>query len=313
MINPYVRSDSPIVGHASQLSQLAHDLESGNLAHAYLFIGPTHIGKFTVAKWFAKELMGQGDVDLLLHPDVLILDQLWMEETNDDLDALAKSSNVPQQHRAKAKVKTDVIGIEDVRVIQEKLYETGVSPYRICMIRNASRMKDEAANAFLKTLEEPPPKRVFILTAPSLNDVLPTISSRSRVVTFQRVGSKHVQPLLKDLDPDDASFILHAAQGAPGTAIRLRDDPDALRIEKQLHSQAHAVWTARSLADRLRSLKPLLDRGNEADEFLRHLALSLREVPTMSRPQERALQQLVEDLETNAHRGLMVQRFAMGI
>lgn len=315
---------SPLIGHAPQIAQLERDLETGNLAHAYLFVGPPRTGKFTVAKWFAKRIMTQHaasdtrqsieqQIDRLIHPDVLVLDTLWMEEVNDDWDEIARHSNVPQQHRAKAKVKTDVIGIEDVRVIQERLYETGLSSHRVCMIRDIERMRDEAANAFLKTIEEPPPGRVFLFTAESEAGVIPTIASRCRIVHFSRVGDREIVGMLTDLEPDESRFIVHIAQGAPGLATELHDDPDRLREEKQIHQQARSVWTARNLAGRLESLKPLSERGPDAERFLRHLALTLRESPEGTREQERALMQLVRDLETNAHRQLMVQRFALEI
>jgi DNA polymerase III subunit delta' len=324
-----VTRPSPLVGHAVQIHQLEQDLQSGNLSHAYLFVGPPRIGKFTVAKWFAKRIMTHSStleysstrvlgpeaierqIDQLIHPDVLVLDKLWMEEVSDDWNVIAKYSNIPQQHRAKAKVKTDIIGIDDVRMIQERLYETGMSSHRICLIRSVERMRDEAANAFLKTIEEPPPGRVFILTAESASSVIPTIASRCRIVRFQRVGDREIAQMLTDLDPVDAHFIVRIAQGAPGLAKKLHDDPDALRIEQQVHDHARSVWTARTLADRLGQLKPLFERGPEAESFLRHLSLTLRDLPGGERSQERALMQLVRDLETNAHRQLLVQRFAL--
>lgn len=319
---PVTRS-SPLVGHAAQIAQLEQDLKSGNLAHAYLFVGQPRIGKFTVAKWFAKRIMGNDNpenrerieeqIDRMIHPDVLVLDQLWMEEVSDDWDVIAKTSNVPQQHRAKSKVKTDIIGIEDVRVIQERLQETGTSAHRLCLIRNIGRMRDEAANAFLKTIEEPPPGRVFLFTADSESDVIPTIASRCRIMRFTRAGDRDIAGMLGDLEHDESRFIVHIAQGAPGLAKTLHDDPDLLRIEKQVHDHAKSVWTSRTLADRLAQLKPLFERGAESEQFLRHLSLSLRELPSGTREQERALMQLVRDLETNAHRQLMVQRFALEI
>ena len=313
-----------IIGHRAQLAQLESDLSSGNLSHAYLFVGPPGIGKFTVTKWFAKKIMTKDappseherieeQMDRLIHPDVLVLDQLWMDDVCDDFDVIAQSSNIPQQHRAKAKVKTDVIGIDDVRVLQERLNETGTSGHRLCLIKSVERMRDEAANAFLKTLEEPHPGTVFLLTAESEEIVLPTIRSRSRVVAFQRVGEQEIQSLLSGVDATDARFILHIAQGAPGLAVRLRDDPDALAHEKQVHDQARNVWVARSLADRLQLLTPLHERGKEAEQFLRHLAITLRESPNRSRSGEAALTALIRERETNAHRQLMVQKFALDI
>ncbi len=311
-----------ILGHKKQLLQLEQDLASGNLSHAYLFTGPANIGKTTVARWFAKEILmrhvADGDreqashaIDHLFHPDILMLDQLWMEEKMEDWDFIAQSSNLPQQHRSKAGLKTDTIAVDDIREIQQRVNETGDLPNRVCIIRGIERMQDGAANAFLKTLEEPPAGRVFILTADSTSDVLSTIISRSRVIRFERVGDRDVQALLGDLDQPDASFIAHIAQGAPGLALTLRDDPDLLRAERLLHTQAIAFWESDSLHDRLLNTKPLLERGNDANRFLFHLALALRQKPDAKRDQERSLQQLTEALTTNANRSLITQRFAM--
>lgn len=317
-------SSSPIIGHKKQLLQLEQDLSTGNLSHAYLFTGPANIGKTTVARWFAKEILmrdvadsdreqASRAIDHLFHPDILMLDQLWMEDKMEDWDMIAQSSNLPQQHRAKAGLKTDSISVDDIREIQQRVNETGDLPHRVCIIRGIERMQDGAANAFLKTLEEPPAGRVFILTSDAPSDVLTTITSRSRVMRFERVGDRDVLGLLGDVDTSDASFIAHIAQGAPGRALTLRDDPDALHAERLLHTQAIAFWESDSLHDRLGYAKPLLERGAEAERFLFHLALALRRKPDSQREWERDLQKLTESLATNANRALITQRFAMAV
>lgn len=317
-------SHREIIGHKKQLLQLTQDLESGNLSHAYLFAGAPHLGKMTVAHWFAREILSRGvegeekvlalrQMDRLIHPDLLVLDQLWMEDRMEDWDVIAKSSNLPQQHRAKAGVKTDVIGIDDVREIQGRLQETGQLPSRVCIIRGIERMNDAASNALLKILEEPPEGRIFILTTESQGTLLPTITSRSRVLRFERVGDRDLQVLLQDTAGEDATFIVHVAQGAPGTAIRLMEDPDALREEKLLHTQAVSFWGASTIHDRFKQLSPLADRGENADRYLFHLALALREVPDYTHIQEEALRDLARGLRTNAHRVLQIQNFAMSV
>ena len=263
-----------IVGHARQIAELENDLETGNVAHAYLFAGPPNVGKSTVAKWFATELLTRGfdpeaalvarsQIDRLLHPDFLSLDKLWIEDKSEDLDEIAESSNLPQAHRRKApSMKSDVISIDDVRVVQEKVYETG-GPRRVCFIRGIDRLQDAAANAFLKILEEPPEGRVFLLTVGSDTQLLPTIVSRSRVVKFDRVADALVAPLIADLSDDDRSFVLHVAQGAPGAAIALAADPDLLREERLMHAQATSFWGPASLSERLKLLAPIGERGPE--------------------------------------------------
>jgi len=313
-----------IVGHASVLTELERDLEIDNIAHAYLFTGPSHIGKTNVAHWFATELLLKGvaeekregvqtRVEKLTHPDLLSLDQLWMEGFCEDWDVIAKTSNAPQQHRAKKPgAKTDIISIDDVRALQERLYETGTGQYRCCFIRAVGRMQAAAANAFLKILEEPPEGLVFLLTTQTFSALLPTIISRTRVVRMQRLSYEELAPLLEETPEEDKQFILHIAQGAPGTICALRDNPDLLREHKLMHSKALSFWQSHSLKDRLQVLAALHKRGEEADKFILHLALALRD-QQLSHKQTKAFNRLVRGLNTNAHRQLLAQQFALSI
>lgn len=316
---------SSIVGHARQIANLETDLESGNVSHAYLFAGPEHVGKSTVARWFASELLTRGldpdakekaqsQIDRLLHRDFLSLDQLWIEDQSEDLDLIAKSSNLPQSHRWKSPaMRSDVISIDDVRVIQEKVYETGEGPRRVCFIRGIDRLQDAASNAFLKILEEPPEGRTFIVTTGSDTQLLPTIVSRTRVLKFDRVPDAALAPLVSSLPEEDRAFVLHLSQGAPGTAIALAGDPDRLREERLMHNQALSIWGPMSLSERLKVLTPLTEKGENAGRFLLHLALALREGPTSSVSRAQALRRLTGRLQTNAYKPLIVQEFALGI
>ncbi len=320
-----ISSSSSILGHTAQISALTLDLKAGNIAHAYLFEGPAHVGKATVAKWFAGTLLAIGRspeeqerlphmIEKLLHPDFLILDKLWMEEQMEDADELAKYSNVSQEHRKKARAKTDTIGIDDVRAIQERLQETGTGKYRICIICDVERMQDEAVNALLKILEEPPAGVVFILTTATFYALLPTLISRSRVLHFSRLPDSVITGMLpRDMSDEDRGFALRISQGAPGMARQLAD-PETLRKEKQAQSNALAFWYSRSALERLQLLKPLQERGAEADRFLLHLMLAMREERDAVPPAaaERLLE-LQRHLETNANRQLMVQGFVLSL
>ncbi len=295
------------------------------MAHAYLFGGPANVGKMTTAKWFASQLLLQDvppeeretvqrQIDRLLHPDLLVLDELWIEDINDDWEKIARSSNVPQEHRSKGGMRTDTISIEDIRVLQDRFYSTGSGTWRVCIIRSVERMQDEAANALLKILEEPPPGRVFILTAQSLDALLPTVVSRCRVLHFSRVPESLLRPILAEVPAEEVGFLLHLAQGSPGVIRRFLADPDALREEKTVHGQAMGFWSGLTLSDRLAALEPLWKRGPDADRFLLHLALTLRETPAERRAEHgRAYLALCRGLETNAHRQLLAIRFAYAV
>lgn len=322
-----MNQDTFLLGHAHARASLAADLKAGNLAHAYLFSGPRHVGKFAVAHWFAREVITQGksedeaaeirrQLDRLIHPDLLVLDQLWMDEICDDWDVIAKTSNVPQEHRAKREppMKTDTISIDDVRAIQERLQSTGAGAHRFCFIRSVERMQDEAANALLKILEEPPPGRIFILTTQQIEGLLPTVISRCRVLHFSAVPHQELLPLLKDESEEEKGFLLHLAQGAPGVLKRLIADPDARRHEQALHTAARAFYAEPRLIARLKTLEPLAKRGPEGEDLLRHLFLALREGDAAARLRlTPPLLAFAADLETNTHRGLLCTRFALEV
>lgn len=318
-------SPTHIVGHHTQVMQLMDDMEKENVAHAYLFVGPPHVGKFTIARWFARELLlcdvpsedrekVAHSVDLLLHPDFLVLDQLWIEDACEDWALIGATSNIPQQHRAKAKVKTDVIGIDDIRAIQERLYESRMGKFSCCLVRSVERMQVAAANAFLKILEEPPEGRVFVLTTHSLSDVLPTVVSRMRKIHFTTLPDAQLHSLLRECSQEERLFLLQCAHGAPGKLQNLLRNPDLLRTERMMHAEALSFWKAETLAEKLRLLKHLLKREKDADRFLFHLALTVRDPGVcVSSPARQSLHELCRSLQTNAHRELLVQRFVLAV
>lgn len=337
-----------ILGHRSQLAALGQDLARDNVAHAYLFSGARHLGKFSIAHRFARELLTSGledeekaravdQIDRLLHSDLLVIDQLWIENICEDAAVIAKSSNVPQQHRMKAKAKTDTISIDDIRSLQERLHEVRISPFRCCLIRSAERMQTEAVNALLKILEEPPPGVVFLLTTQALSLLLTTLVSRTRTLHFTRLTDSELEPLLSEIeDPstplppsplgstrdygragragDERQFLLRVAQGAPGVIVRLRSNPELLRRERQVYSSALAFWHSRSNVERMQLLAPLHERNADADQFLLHLSLALREERDEGGPSAvRHLAELCRNLETNVSRQLLAQNFVLGL
>jgi hypothetical protein len=135
------------------------------------------------------------------------------------------------------------------------------------------------------------------------------------VIKFHALKNEQLRPLLEKAESDDASFILHLAQGAPGKAITLLKDADLLRKEKQMHAQASQFWRARTAYDRLPWINAFLEHPEATEGMLLHLGLMLRELPPAARQPKwtRAYVDLVNALSTNAHRGLILQRFALAL
>lgn len=314
-----------IVGHDTIRQELEQDVQTGNVSHAYLFAGPRHLGKMTLARWFALKLLSHGlppeaigqvhhAFERLTHPDLFVLDQLWIEDVCEDWEVISQTSNAPQQHRAKDKpARSDAISIDDIRELQQRLNETSTSPYRCCIIRSVERMHPAAANALLKILEEPPKPLVFLFTTQALSTLLPTVTSRMRVLRFHSLSHQALEPLFAGVSEDDRQFILHLAQGAPGIVQALKSDPEALRMHRLVHTKAISFWRSTSLKERLKILEPLAERGGDADQLLLHLALALREQSHLQSTSVRELHELASGLKTNAHRALLAQRFALNI
>lgn len=316
-----------IVGHEKQCGQLLADIASKNVAHAYLFTGAEHLGKTTVAHWFAHLLLSEGrepsnkaqirrEMEKFIHADFLCLDDLWIDGKNDDWAVIAQSSNAPQHHRSKKPpAKSDTISIDDIRALTDKLQETSNSTYFVCIIRGIERMNAEAENAVLKMLEEPPPRVVFILTTDNINTVLPTTISRTRILRFSPLTYTQMQPLVTGEDEDDVRFAAHIAQGAPGMMVRFLQDPELLRHHRQTHAQARHFWQAPSLKDRLSWLMTAADKKGDPASVLFHLGLTLREQPNLlfRAKATRTYAELLKNMETNAHHGLLLERFTLAI
>jgi len=315
-----------IIGHSQQLAQLEKDIATHNIAHSYLFSGPLHIGKFTIAKWFGKKILSIGQpakeascteeqCDRLIHPDFLVLDMLWVEKISEDWDTIARFSNISQQHRTKPKPKkTDAIGIEEIRCIQDRLADTAVEGSRVCIIRSAERMQEAAASVLLKMLEEPLPGRIFILTTQSPGSLLPTVKSRVRRLYFGRVYAKDLLPLVDGITEDEQRFLLSLAQGAPGVLMRYKENPDALRDARMRHERARSFWKTGSLQERIKLLDVLIERSGKSDELVTSIGLALRETrPPYFARAVKAYSKLVFGLQSNTNRPLLLQQFALGV
>jgi DNA polymerase III subunit delta' len=108
--------------------------------------------------------------------------------------------------------------------------------WQVTVVEDADRFTEQALNALLKALEEPPPRGVWLLCAPSAEDLLPTIRSRCRVVTLRIPSSDAVASHLQreGVEPDVAAFAARAAQGHIGRARRLAVDAEAARRRREV-------------------------------------------------------------------------------
>lgn len=240
-----------IVGHTTILNHLRLLAFEDKLSPSYLFIGPKGVGKSLIARQFAAAVLcenksSQGPCGSCVncrrvasgnHPDVSIL-------TNAD----NKIS----------------IGIDEVREgiasVQTCSYEGG---YRFWIIDEAQRLTEEAQNALLKTLEEPPDSLIIILVAQSEGHLLPTVVSRCRRFEFRALPGEIVQEnlLSHGFDKNKAVTASRISEGSLGMALSLLQDNSlwdcrvaVLEILTSLSSETQSLWGALSSASALEKL-----------------------------------------------------------
>lgn len=199
-----------LVGHQSVVDQLLRDSARSTLHHAHLLIGPAHVGKTKTALTAAVELQGATE-------SVIAKKQLLEGLDPDTLLFLDDGEG---------------LGIETIRTLVERSNQGHQKPYLVAVIENLGRLKPEACNALLKTLEEPHPGTVFFLTAHHEEDVLPTIRSRTQVHTLQTLPEEALAPLL-DGHPQ-SERLLFFAMGRPGKLLRLMEDSAYLEAHETL-------------------------------------------------------------------------------
>lgn len=250
-----------IIGHEKQLLQIEKDLESGNLAHAYLLSGPNSVGKNTVAKKMAGILQCENDfchncnactqIEKGCHVDTVVFE--------DDGES---------------------IKIETVRKILERLSMTRQAPYKILLVQSLERMGVEAANSFLKMLEEPPERTVFIMTTDNVRLILPTILSRVRVVQFNSVSHLYLREKLKSLYPERDAETLETvsllSMGKTGKAVHLMEHPESLAEYLKIYHDIQNFFAYKSVVERFSYIEEMAEDPKKIETFINILTHVVR-------------------------------------
>ncbi|MBI3627046.1 DNA polymerase III subunit delta' [Candidatus Uhrbacteria bacterium] len=210
-----MKLDWPICGHSKITKYLQTCLQSSNWAHAYLFVGPSRVGKTTLAKYFVGSLFCQ---DVTSKPcQKCFICKAVNHNTYPDYYSLETAEDKKQ------------ISIEQVRELISRLNKKPImGKHQVAIIHGAEKMSLEACNALLKTLEEPAPNTLIILIADQ-DRLLSTIKSRCQVIKFQGVGDSEIVEFLKkgsDLPADELKSIAAISHGKIGWAKELSLDAD---------------------------------------------------------------------------------------
>jgi DNA polymerase-3 subunit delta' len=202
---------SDVLGHQSQARLISVSLLGDRPAHACLFAGPDGVGKFFFALQTAK---------------LLLCGKAKGKDACDFCKSCrqADHDNHPDLRRVEAAEKKRFISLEQV---QELCGQYALRPHgerRIAIVRDADRMTTEAANALLKTLEEPPAWGLLILTTSRPHALPDTILSRCQMLRFGPLPRADVVRVLSaagDQPPEAVEFAANLADGSPGRALDL--------------------------------------------------------------------------------------------
>lgn len=194
-----------IIGHKKALEFFDKVIANNNLSHAYCFIGPEQVGKRTVAEEIAARLLGVAGEKLNIQPDYTIVRQNFDEKTG--------------------KTKKD-ISVEQMRDLRSNLSRRSFSGgYKVAVIDGAEKMNLEAANALLKTLEEPSPQTVLFLLATDEEKLPETIVSRCQLIYFPPVRREELENYLVGRGINRPE-LARLAQGLPGRLIKWLGDEE---------------------------------------------------------------------------------------
>ena len=200
---------NPIIGHQHIIEQLQRTVASDRIAGAYLFVGPTGIGKETVARYFAQLIFCQQNAQ----PPIVCGTCLACRKVD--------SGNHPDLQFIRPE--GSLLRIGQIRELQKQIvYEPLEARRKVYILTDVERMNAEAENCLLKTLEEPPASSVLILLTSNIQVLLPTTRSRCQILQFHPMPTQELAAVLTDrfsVASEQATTLAIAAGGAIGKAI----------------------------------------------------------------------------------------------
>jgi DNA polymerase-3 subunit delta' len=242
-----------LVGHAGAVDLLRRDIVAGRVAHAYLFTGADGIGKRTLALQFARavnceappapgDLCGACRACRLIgaekHPDGFLL----------------------RPEGTGARILVDAAR-DVVRAVMLKPTEAA---RRIALLIDFHRALPNAANALLKTIEEPPPSAILLLTAESADELLPTITSRCRVIPLRPLRETVIAQVLRErwhVSPERAEVLARLSGGRLGWALDQEPGDDVAADREALFGQWIGILQGNRAARFAAAQKAADDRG----------------------------------------------------
>ncbi len=214
---PHPRDVFELQGHEAAEASFEAVRARGRLHHAWLLTGPEGVGKATFAYRATRRLLGAAPEGLLGSDPGHPVSRQIAARSHPDLLVLEREGPDGKPRK--------VIPVEEARRLSEFFSKSPASaPYRVAIIDAADDLNVNAANAILKTLEEPPKRGVLFMVAHSPGRLLATIRSRCRRLAFQPLDRDAAAAFVRaraEVNPEEALRLATMAGGAPGRALAL--------------------------------------------------------------------------------------------
>ncbi len=252
-----------LVGNKKIKEQFGRIKQSDNLSHAYLFCGPSEVGKTTFAIEFAKLLLCEAEQ---LEPCNKCQNCKSFNSQNNP-DFIFSDSNEP-------------IGVDEMRGIISSLDLSPYnSKYKVVVIANIERATTQSINSFLKTLEEPTKTTKIILTAKNKKNLLPTIVSRTQIMNFSLVDKKDIREFMANnysLSPVEIEEIVEISVGKIGKAISMAKNFTEYTTCKELSEETLRAIYSNDINEKFIFAEKLSKDKEKTEEILSLLELKIR-------------------------------------
>lgn len=295
-----------VVGQEHVTGTLRNALQQNHLAHAFLFCGPRGVGKTTCARILAKVLNCQNPTTEFEPCNTCSSCRAFNENASFNITELDAASNNRVEH---------------IRALIEQVrFQPQQGKYKVFIIDEVHMLSQQAFNAFLKTLEEPPSYAIFILATTEKHKIIPTILSRCQIFDFRRIQVPdmvgHLQQICTEESITAEESALHViaekADGALRDALSIFDrmisfSGDQLTYEQVIdqlnvldydyYFQVTEALMTEDLSSILNILSEILYKGFEPDTFIDGLAAHFRNLLVCKDPQTVHLLELSDALK----------------
>lgn len=282
-----------VVGQEHVTNTLYNEIRNDHLAQAFLFCGPRGVGKTTCARILAREINRDSIADESYDFSFNIF----------ELDAASNNS------------------VDDIRLLNEQVrIPPQLGRYKVYIIDEVHMLSAQAFNAFLKTLEEPPPYAVFILATTERHKILPTILSRCQIFNFSRISVEKIVAHLKEIaakegvrtDDEALHVIAQKADGALRDALSIFDQMVSIGevnavlynevlehlnvLDYEIYFEVTDACLRQDVPAVLLLLNSVLNKGFDAQVFLNGLAGHLRDIMVCRDPRSASLLEVAPNI-----------------